>query len=212
MLLAQELADQTMAPTQPPTPVAPSPEEEQTAKALLDQVNAALLSLDVETAKATYATLTADYSNTQAAKQGKRIEAELAVIGKPAGELTVVQWYHGEATMNDGAATLLVFWEKWCSHCKREVPILEQTYQSYQGRGLNLVGLTKASRGVTDADINQFITEKGISYPIAKDDGTLSSRFAIRGIPAAVLIKDNQVIWRGHPARISADMLERALQ
>ena len=48
-----------------------------------------------------------------------------------------------------------------------------------------------------------------VSYPIAKESGdALSKHFGVRGIPAAAMVKDGKVVWRGHPARLTDDMIE----
>jgi hypothetical protein len=36
----------------------------------------------------------------------------------------------------------------------------------------------------------------------------MSTYFGVRGIPAAAVVKDGQIVWRGHPARITEDMLK----
>ena len=193
-------------------PTGPSQEDEATARDLFMEMQQALSELNSDKAKELHGVLLSKYPETEAGQYAQQMAGELNVIGRDAGKLSVEKWYAGEAEMNDGKATLLVFWEKWCPHCKREVPILEQTFQSYKGKGLNLVGLTKASRGVSDEDVMEFITEKNLTYPTGKDDGSLSDRFSIRGIPASVIIKDGKVVWRGHPGRISSAMIEKVLE
>jgi thiol-disulfide isomerase/thioredoxin len=110
--------------------------------------------------------------------------------------------------MGDGKATLVVFWEVWCPHCRREVPNLQATYEKYNSKGLTVVGVTKITKSSTEEKVTEFIAENKLTYPIAKETGTLSSRFGVRGIPAAAVVKDGKVVWRGHPARLSEDMYE----
>ena len=114
--------------------------------------------------------------------------------------------------MSDGSATMLVFWEEWCPHCKREVPKIEGMHTKYKARGLNVVGLTKVTRSSTDEKVTSFMQEKGVTYPVAKEDGdNLSKRFGVRGVPAAAIVQAGKVVWRGHPARISDGMIEKIL-
>ena len=50
-----------------------------------------------------------------------------------------------------------------------------------------------------------------MSYPVGAIDNALPRRFAVRGIPAGVLVKDGTVVWRGPPARLTEAMLEQHL-
>ena len=103
---------------------------------------------------------------------------------------------------------LLVFWEVWCPHCKREVPKIEEIYNNYKGKGLQVVGLTKINRSATEDSVQAFITEKKLSYPMAKEDGGLSTHFGVSGVPAAAVVKGGKVVWRGHPVRLTTEMIE----
>jgi thiol-disulfide isomerase/thioredoxin len=135
----------------------------------------------------------------------------LSVIGKSApAEWKIEKWYQGESDVDlgSGKTTLLVFWEEWCPHCKREVPKLQDMYNDLKGQGLQVVGLTKITRSSSDEKVSAFIADKHIAYPIAKEDGTLSSYFNVSGIPAAAVLKDGKVVWRGHPAQLDEAKLK----
>ena len=191
---------------------AASAEDEQKASQLLQAANKAMEDMNFDEAKAKLAELKSKFGTTRAARAASRLEGELAVVGKPAGDLNVEKWHQGKvSSFDDGKATLLVFWEVWCPHCKREVPKIEETYKKFNGKGLQVVGLTKQSRDKTDDDVAAFIKEKGVSYPIAKEDGDLSTRFGVRGVPAAAVVKGGEVVWRGHPARLTDGMIEKWL-
>ncbi|MFT5686791.1 MAG: serine/threonine protein kinase/thiol-disulfide isomerase/thioredoxin [Myxococcota bacterium] len=133
-----------------------------------------------------------------------QLQAEVEVIGKIAPDLVVEKWFTGSGSTYKNV-TLLIFWEQWCPHCKREVPALQEVYQTYSNRGLQIIGLTKITKDSTEEKVEEFISEKGLTYPIAKEygGGSLSEYFNVSGIPAAALIKDGEVIWRGHPARLN---------
>ena len=70
-----------------------------------------------------------------------------------------------------------------------------------------MIGLTKLSRSSTKEKVREFIYENEITYPMAKENGEMSKYFNVSGIPAAAFIKDGTIVWRGHPARITVDML-----
>ncbi len=188
-------------------------EKEKAAAQLLKDANTAYTNMEFDVARAKLEELQKSFPDTRAARAGKRIEDELKVIGKDAGSLSVEHWYQGETTMDDGKATLLIFWEVWCPHCKREVPKVEAIYQKWKDKGLNIVGLTKQTRDISQEQVESFIEENKITYPIAKEAGQdVSSRFAVKGIPAAAVVKDGKIVWRGHPARINDTLIEKWLK
>lgn len=192
--------------------IAPSanPEEEQAAANLLKEVTDAMDKMDYDTARAKVTELKTKYANTRAAKAAVRTEEDLAIIGKPEAPLTVEKWFQGsESDVQGGEATLYVFWEVWCPHCKREVPKLTETYNKYKGQGLQMVGLTKLSRDVTEDQVTAFLSENKVAYPIAKEQGdAMSKAYGVKGIPAAAVVKDGKVVWRGHPAKLSDEMIQ----
>lgn len=185
-----------------------SPEQEEAGAELLREANTLVTDMKYTEALARLATLEKDYPTTRAARSSKRLVEELSVIGVDAGTLEVEKWFQGNASMGDGKATLVVFWEVWCPHCRREVPAIEATFEKYKGDGLNVVGVTKVTKSATDAEVTAFIKENNLSYPIAKETGALSERFGVRGIPAAAVVKDGKVVWRGHPARLTEEMFK----
>jgi thiol-disulfide isomerase/thioredoxin len=192
------------APAQPQ-----NTEEEQAAAKVLKEASGLAEELKYDEAKAKLAELKSKYGKTRAARAAQRLEREIGVVGVDAGEFEVEKWYQGETSMADGKATLLVFWEVWCPHCKREVPKLNETHNKYKDKGLNVIGLTKITRNSTEEQVTEFMKEKDVQYATAKEQGdSMSKRFGVSGIPAAAVVKDGKVVWRGHPARLKDEMIE----
>jgi len=184
-------------------------EEEQAAAKVLKEASTLAEALKYDEAKAKLAELKEKFGKTRAARAAQRLEREIGVVGVDAGSFEVEKWYQGETTMADGKATLLVFWEIWCPHCKREVPKMNETHAKYKDKGLNVVGLTKITRNSTEEQVIEFIEEKEVAYALAKENGdSMSKRFGVSGIPAAAVVKDGKVVWRGHPARLKDEMIE----
>lgn len=197
-------------PAGAPAAPAANQEEETAAGNLLKEITEASDAGQFDVAKAKLAELKEKFGNTRAAKAAVRLESELEVIGRPEAALTVERWYQGnEADIRGGKATLYVFWEVWCPHCKREVPKLSETYTKFGSKGLKMVGLTKQTRDVTEQQVTDFIRDQKVNYPIAKEQGdALSQAYGVRGIPAAAVVKNGKVVWRGHPAKITDQMIE----
>ena len=188
---------------------AADPEAERAAGALLQAMNKAMEAGEIDEAKAKLAELKAKFGATRTARAAARVEAELNVFGKDAlGFKSVDKWHQGNVDIANGDATLLVFWEVWCPHCKREVPKMQKIYDDYGPKGLQVVGLTKQSRDKSDADVMAFLEENDVKYPTAKENGDLSTHYGVRGVPAAAVVKDGKVVWRGHPSRITDAMMD----
>lgn len=181
------------------------------AKDAFNKIQGKVAELDFDAAKEMCGKALKEFGGTNAAKRQSRVCDEVAVVGKDAMELEVDKWFQGQATMADADATLLVFWEQWCPHCKREVPEIEATFNEYKGR-LNVVGLTKVNRSATDEKVEAFIKDKALTYPMGKEKGgSLSRYYNVSGVPAAALIKNGKVVWRGHPARLKGGTLDKLL-
>lgn len=196
----------------PAGPAGPKVDEkaEGEAREGLAKASKLVADLDYEGAKTLCAELEQKVGSTQTFRRGGRVCQEAAVVGKPAQELDVSEWFQGQASIA-GEPTLLVFWEEWCPHCRREVPKLEEMSKSYQGK-MKVVGLTKVNRSSTDDSVRKFISENNLSYPIGKEKGgNLSEYYGVSGVPAAALVKDGKVVWRGHPARLDDAMLQKLL-
>ncbi len=166
-------------------------------------------------AKAQMDTFNAKYAGTEAARKAASIRQELAVIGKKVpAEMEIQKWFAGEGqitSLGGEGTTLVVFWEEWCPHCKREVPNLKATYASLHSEGLNVIALTQVNKSSTDEKVEAFVQQHELTFPVAKEPGKIKSQFNVSGIPAAAVVKDGEIVWRGHPARLSETILKRWL-
>lgn len=180
------------------------------ARKLYSQADAAASKGSVEEAREALATLLKEHSGSRMASQARRMQAELKSIGKEVSNPEIVRWFNGSADdMNllEGT-TLLVFWEVWCPHCRKETPRIQQQWAKDWKNKIKLVGVTQVNRNATDDQVTEFLKENGITYPVAKETGALSRTFAVSGVPAAAAVKDGKIIWRGHPARVNNELID----
>jgi thiol-disulfide isomerase/thioredoxin len=190
---------------------APGAADEKAAGALYNAARALAGEGKNDEAKAKLTEMSAKYGATRTAQRGSRLLKELSLVGSPAQALATSKMYQGETPDVASGVTMLVFWEKWCPHCRTEVPAVEATYNKYKDK-MSFVGLTKQSKGTSDEDVQAFIDENKITYPIGKEDGSASNAYAVSGIPAAAVVKDGVVVWRGHPGSLSDEMLDGFLK
>lgn len=190
---------------------APQDPNEDAASALMKQAQVAINGADFETAKARLADIQSQYPSTRAAKAAGRISQEIGLIGQAAPPLTVDKWFQGKADYASNKATLLVFWEQWCPHCKEEMPRMQPLSEKWKDK-LAVIGVTKVTKSATDDLVVQFLKENSIKFPIAKEkDGAISQGYSVSGIPAAAIVKGGKVIWRGHPNKLTDDFLTKLL-
>lgn len=192
---------------------AADPAKEEAATKLMMEATTAMKDNDYATAKAKIAELESAYADTRAGKQAAKMAREVNLVGADAKPIEVEKWFtNKKADFGDADATLLVFWEVWCPHCKREVPKLVELQSKYKGKGMQVVTLTKVTKSSTDEKVDEFIKEHKLDFPVGKEkDGSMSDAYAVSGIPAAALVKDGKVIWRGHPARLTDEVLDKLL-
>lgn len=190
-------------------PVPTDPEED--AMAALDQALALYRVGDADAAGTLLRRVISELPRTRAATASRRMLDELSVVGRAAGELDVTRWLQGTTSFDQAPVTLLVFWEVWCPHCQREVPALQGLQDALQDQGLQVVGVTQMSRGVTDDDVGAFAEAGGVTYALGVEDGSLSARFGVEGVPAVAVISEGKVAWRGHPSLLGPEVLLRLL-
>lgn len=184
------------------------PEREAAAMQIAIQARAAMDSYNMELARDLVEELVRDFPDTEIGQAATGVAENLSVIGAPAGELDVERWFQGETTYDPERTTLVVFFETWCPHCKNEAPKLQERYADLHDQGLDVIGLTNMSRGTTQEQLDSFIATADIAFPVAQDSGIMATRYRVQGIPSAVLLRGGKVIWSGHPAEMTSDVLE----
>jgi len=211
-----KLEESAKAAPKGPTTAAPaaSTEDEAAASKMMEEIQTALKANDYPKAKSMLAEIQAKYSATRAGKAAVRMATEVNVVGTDAKPIEVQKWFTKEqGSLADNKVTLVVFWEAWCPHCKKEVPLLPARLDKYKSKGLGIIALTKVTKSSTDEIVDTFVKENKLNFPVGKEPegGPMSAAYAVSGIPAAALVKDGKVIWRGHPARLTDDVLEKFL-
>lgn len=139
---------------------------------------------------------------------------ETSLAGRPAPEIQVREWIHGDgrATLADfrGRVVLLEFWKTHCGASRGEIRHLVELAADYGRKGLEIVALT----GDDDrAALARFLTHADPSpnYRIAIGG---ASGYAVTRVPSAVLIgPDGTVLFDGTNGRTVSDKdVESALK
>lgn len=150
------------------------------------------------------------WPTSRAASSALRRFRELQMVGEPAPPMGVVRWLQGEAPP-DSEVQVLVFWEQWCPHCRDGLPRLSALAPAWAEQGVQIIGLTRLSKRSTEELVAEFYAEYRIGFPTALTGDAVNAAYAVTGVPAAAVVRDGVVIWRGHPDRLTDGLLERLI-
>lgn len=131
-------------PAGPAGQVAADPVKEEAAGVLMKEASELLKVNDYAAAKPKLEQLIKDYGDTKAGKAADRQYKEVGLIGTPAAAIEAASWYQGKGDYSAAPVTLMVFWEIWCPHCKKEMPELAEREAELKKKGIQIVGFTKS--------------------------------------------------------------------
>ena len=137
--------------------------------------------------------------------QRRSIEIQVAVFaalgGKPAAPLTGLQPINveaaalSEASSFSSKATIVTFWARWCSPCRKELPELNEFYEAHKDKGLSVVAVTRykspddAAREAEFAKAGRYVQNLGLTFPVGiAMDSQVHTAYQVRAIPSTALI------------------------
>lgn len=141
-------------------------------------------------------------------------------LGDPAAPLAIKKWVKGGAVkLTKGRVYVVEFWATWCGPCRSSIPHLNELHNRFQGRDVNVIGVTQVDRRQDLADIEQFVKQQGrqMAYTIAVDDGGKTWRaymdaFDKNGIPQAFVVdRKGKIVWEGYPTAGLTNVVEAVL-
>ena len=97
----------------------------------------------------------------------------------------------GDFTLSEhrGNVVLINLFGSWCEPCRDEAPILQATWESYQGRSVIFLGIAIED---TETDAQAYIEEFGITYLNVIDANSDVQRiYSIYGVPVTLIIDKN---------------------
>ena len=118
-----------------------------------------------------------------------------------------------------GRAVVLNFWATWCPPCRREMPILDGVNNSYDARGVTVIGIDV---GEPAPVVKRYVESIRVNYPIwvdaassrAEFDDTraLFNRFGGVGFPTTVFIDAEGEIRAKHVGELSRGLLQSRIE
>lgn len=107
---------------------------------------------------------------------------------------------------------LVNFWATWCPPCREEMPELSALAEAYQGKGLQVVGVSTDDLG----KMREYALRHPVAYPLLSADmqgmalaEALGNRQGV--LPYTVLIDANGKIILSHAGKIDRLTIEQAV-
>jgi thiol-disulfide isomerase/thioredoxin len=94
-----------------------------------------------------------------------------------------------------GKVVFLNFWATWCPPCRQEMPSMENLYQKFKDRGLDILAVDAQEEA---RDVSAFMRRNKLSFPAVLDaSGRVNGQYGVEAIPTTyILDRDGKIIVR----------------
>lgn len=113
-----------------------------------------------------------------------------------------------------GQPVVVIFWASWCTHCEKEMPLMQDMYEKYGDQGLQVVGVNVPGLGGdTIEKAKAFVAQKGLSFPVVFDQaGQTYGAYGVNGVPNLFFIDKDGVMVAAYPGAMDAERLEAQIK
>ena len=177
---------------------------------------------DYAQAKVLVARLEQDFAGSTGHEKSKKYASELSLFGQSAPSHpaeSVVGWIHAQpsgdvATALDWSkgAHLLIFWEHSHEASRNHLMAFRDRSGPWLERGLQVLSLTRLTKGSTADQVVDFLDDQSWDLPVVRENGALKRAFKVAALPAAVLIQDGVIVWRGDLKKLTDTALRTLWQ
>lgn len=114
-------------------------------------------------------------------------QAAPVAFGTPAPDVTIFDGTDKEVTLASmkGKVVLLEFWATWCDPCRQSLPIVQSVFDTYKGRGLAVMAVSREDPEV----VGPFVKSQKLTLPVFLDR-TLDAwdTYRVNTLPTFVIV------------------------
>jgi len=92
-----------------------------------------------------------------------------------------------------GQPLIINFWATWCPPCRAEMPAIQNVYDEYADQGLIVLAINATTQDKVE-NIQGFLSEYNLTFPILLDSGAAMRAYQIRSLPSTFFIGRDGVI------------------
>ncbi|MCT4607011.1 MAG: TlpA family protein disulfide reductase [Marinisporobacter sp.] len=119
-------------------------------------------------------------------------------VGDQAYDFTLLDREGNEIKLSDlkGKVVFLNFFTTWCGSCAQEMRYIQEVYEQYKEKDIVFLVVNVLAAEKKDVEgVNEFLDEKGYTFPILYDvDGNISVKYKVNAFPATYIINQEGIV------------------
>jgi peroxiredoxin len=139
------------------------------------------------------------------------VAAGHAEVGHAAPDFTTPALNGGTVRLSSlrGKVVLINFWATWCTACQAEMPAIEQVWDRYRGRGLEVIAVD--FREGNKPAMQRFLGQVGAKFTAALDpDGKIADAYGVTfGLPTSVFVDRDGTVRVIHLGQMAPDFIDQ---
>ncbi|MFC4800643.1 thiol-disulfide oxidoreductase ResA [Neobacillus sp. GCM10023253] len=133
-------------------------------------------------------------------------------VGEKAPDFVLTDMDGNKHRLSDyrGQGVFLNFWGTWCPPCKKEMPYINNQYQQYKDKGVQVLSIDIQE---SELQVNQFAEHYKLEFPIMIDtDKEVMTAYGINPLPATFLIDKNGEVVKYHTGEMTEKMVREFME
>ncbi len=94
-----------------------------------------------------------------------------------------------------GKVTVLMFWATWCGYCRLAIPGIQQIYEKYKGRDVQVLSINMQES--EDVDPVAYLKTVNADFPVLMKGEKTADSYNIRGVPGFYVIDQSGKVVYG---------------